>query len=431
MITVISLIVFITSYIIIISEKVDRTLVAGTGGVLLLLFGVFDTKKAFITYIDWNTIALLFAMMILVSIVSKTGVFEFIAIFLAQKVKGYGVSILFMISIVTALGSALLANVTTVLLLVPIMFKIIKVLNVSAFPYLIAIILSANIGGTATLIGDPPNLMIGQAVEHLTFNAFLVHLSPIAVIIFILIVVAIAATFRKRLQVSEENRLTLMSLNPKQYLKKDATLVPSLSVLGLTIFSFVLHPFLHIELTSLALGGAILLMLLTHTYHPTEEVLKEVDWATLFFFMGLFLLVGGLEEVGIIDEFARSMIYFTEGDLPRTAILILWITGLFSGVIDNIPFVAAMIPVILEFQDYGMTNLDPLWWSLALGACLGGNGTLLGASSNLVVVGLAIKEKVQIQFIDFMKIGIPVVLISLILSTLYIYFRYLLAFIPH
>ncbi|WP_456278148.1 ArsB/NhaD family transporter [Bacillus sp. AK128] len=429
MITVLACVIFICSYLIIMTEKIDRTLVAGMGGVLMLVVGIFDTQKAFLNYIDWNTIALLFAMMILVSVTSKTGIFEFVAIYIAKAVRGHAIPLLFMISLVTALGSAFLANVTTVLLLVPILFKIIRILKVPAIPYLIGIILSANIGGTATLIGDPPNMMIGQSVKHLTFNDFLLHLSPIALIIFITIMAGVIFLYRDKLYVSEANRLELLSLDPKQYINKDSALIPSLMVLFITICGFILNPLIHIELTSIALAGAVLILLLTRQTVKVEEVFKEVDWSTLFFFIGLFLLVGGIEEVGVIDEFARGIIYYTEGDLPKTAILILWITGLFSGIVDNIPFVAAMIPVILEFKDYGMTNLDPLWWSLALGACLGGNGTLLGASSNLVVVGLALKEKVQIQFLDFMKIGIPVVLVSLILCTVYIYLRYLLPFL--
>jgi Na+/H+ antiporter NhaD/arsenite permease-like protein len=428
-ITLLTCLIFIVSYIIIISEKIDRTLVAGMGGVLMLIVGVFDTEKAFLTYIDWNTIALLFAMMILVSVTSKTGIFEFVAIFLAKGVKGHAIPLLFMLSLVTALGSAFLANVTTVLLLVPILFKIVRILQVPAIPYLVGIILSANIGGTATLIGDPPNMMIGQSVKHLTFNDFLIHLSPVAIFIFLMVMFGIIFIYRNRLIVSETNRLKLMALDPKQFINKDSSLLPSIAVLLITICGFVLNPLLHIELTSIALAGAVLILLLTRHTIKAEEVLKEIDWSTLFFFIGLFLLVGGIEEVGIIDELSRKIIYYTEGDLPKTALLILWLTGLFSGIVDNIPFVAAMIPVILEFQDYGMTNLDPLWWSLALGACLGGNGTLLGASSNLVVVGLALKEKVHIQFIDFMKIGIPVVIVSLIVCTGYIYFRYLLPFL--
>ncbi|WP_246940758.1 ArsB/NhaD family transporter [Bacillus pinisoli] len=429
MITVLTCIIFIVSYLIIITDKIDRTLVAGMGGVLMLIVGVFDTEKAFISYIDWNTIALLFAMMILVSVTSKTGIFEFVAIYIAKVVKGHAIPLLFMISLVTALGSAFLANVTTVLLLVPILFKIVRILEVPALPYLVGIILSANIGGTATLIGDPPNMMIGQSVKHLTFNAFLLHLSPITILIFLTIMTGMIYLYRDRLYVSEANRLRLLALDPKQYINKDSSLLPSLLVLFVTISGFVLNPLLHIELTSIALAGAVLILLVTRETIKTEDIFKEVDWATLFFFIGLFLLVGGIEEVGIIDELARSIIYYTEGDLPKTAILILWLTGIFSGIVDNIPFVAAMIPVILEFKDYGMTNLDPLWWSLALGACLGGNGTLLGASSNLVVVGLALKEKVHIQFIDFLKIGIPVVFASLIMCTIYIYFRYLLPFL--
>lgn len=429
MVTTLALVIFVLSYIIIMSEKFDRVLIACTGGVLMLIVGIFTVETAFVEYIDWGTIALLFSMMVIVTITSKTGVFEFIAINLAKLVNGRGVPLLFVVSILTAVGSAFLANVTTVLLLVPIVLTLVKILQVPAVPYLIAIIISSNIGGAATLIGDPPNIMIGQAVEHLTFNAFLIHLSPIVTLIFFLTLAGLSLLYWKRLKVSRENQLKLQKINALEYVTFDSVLVKSLSVLVLTISGFIFHPFIHVELTSVAMAGALLLLLLTHQEHRTDEVFKQVDWGTLFFFIGLFLLVGGLEEVGVIDETARGIIYYTEGDLPKTAMLVLWLTGILSGVVDNIPFVAAMIPVILEFKEYGMTNLDPLWWSLALGACLGGNGTLLGASSNLVVAGLAAKAKEEVNFLEFIKVGFPVVIVSLIICSVYVYFRYLVPFL--
>jgi Na+/H+ antiporter NhaD/arsenite permease-like protein len=428
MLTILTVIIFLLTYIVIMTEKIDRALAAGIGGVAMLIVGIYDVNKAFVTYIDWNTIALLFAMMIIVIITSQTGVFEYVAILLAKAVGGRPIPLLIVISTLTAIGSAFLANVTMVLLLVPIILTIVRMLDIPAIPYLISIIIASNIGGTATLIGDPPNIMIGQAVEHLSFNAFLIHLSPIVLIIFAVVLLYLIIIYWPKLQLDHIDRKKLASVKASNYLKKTAALPKSIIVLALTIAGFILNPILHIDLTSISLAGALLLLLLTHDEYNPESVLKQVEWGTLFFFIGLFMLIGGLEEVGIIDELARGVVLYTEGDLPKTSMLILWMTGVLSGFVDNIPFVAAMIPVILEFKDYGMTNLDPLWWSLALGACLGGNGTLLGASSNLVVAGLAAKEKEHIRFSEFLKVGFPIVLISLIISSIYVYLRYLLNF---
>lgn len=426
--TIIALIIFFLCYILIISEKIDRTLIAIAGGLCMVLFGVYELSEAFHEFIDWKTITLLFSMMILVSITSKTGVFEFVAINVAQRVKGRPIPLLIMIAILTAVGSAFLDNVTTVLLFVPILLTLTDILKINPTPYLIVMILTSNIGGTATLIGDPPNIMIGQAVDNLDFNDFLVNLSPVVLIIFTIVLAGLVFFYRKKLFISEKNRQKLMSLDPWSYLKKDPVLLKSLTILGMTIIGFILHPILHIDLTSVAMAGALLLLLLTHKEYPPEKVFEGIEWVTLFFFVGLFMLVGGLESSGVIDEIARGMIYYTEGDLPKTALLLLWMTGLLSGFVDNIPFVAAMIPVILEFQSYGMTNIDPLWWSLALGACLGGNGTLIGSSANVVVAGLASGAKHPIGFIEFLKIGMVVVVVSLIISTVYIYYRYLIQF---
>ncbi|MFA9557186.1 ArsB/NhaD family transporter [Evansella sp. AB-rgal1] len=423
-----ALVIFIISYVFIISEKINRALIACVGGVFMLFTGVLDLNSAFLDHIDWHTIVLLLSMMILVSITSQSGFFEYIAVYMAKFIKGKPIALLIMISTLTAVGSAFLNNVTTVLLIVPIVLTLTKMLQISAIPYLLSAILASNIGGTATLIGDPPNLMIGQAVSHLTFNDFLIHLGPIVVIIYIVTMIGICLLYRNQLHVTLENRQKLMKVDPKGYLQHGSLLFKSVSVLVLTTVGFIIQPLLNVELTSVAMAGALLLMLLTQDEKKTEEVFQTVEWVTLFFFVGLFMLVGGLKEVGIIDEIAKSIIYYTEGDLPKTAMLILWASGILSGFVDNIPFVAAMIPVILEFQDYGMTNLDPLWWALALGACLGGNGTLIGASSNVIVAGLAMKAKQPFTYMDFLKIGAPTAIVSFVLASIYIYFRYLIYF---
>ncbi|SHN09388.1 ArsB/NhaD family transporter [Gracilibacillus kekensis] len=426
---IIAIAVFIISYIFIMSEKINRALVALAGGVLLLLTGVYGWEDAITSYIDWNTVALLFAMMVLVAITKKTGIFSFIAISLAKLVRGKPIPLLIGIGFLTALGSALLDNVTTVLLFVPVILTLTNLLKLPSLPYLITIIMMANIGGTATLIGDPPNIMIGQAVSHLTFLSFLQHTAPIAIILFVLVTFILSIVFKKQLnKIDESNIKELMKMNEFSYIIKSPLLYQSISILLLTIIGFLLHPVFHIDLTIIALSGAILLLIISEKEVEAEKVFEQVEWVTLFFFIGLFMLVGGLEEVGVIDELARSIMWITEGDMTYTALLLLWVSGIFSGIIDNIPFVAAMIPVIKEFESYGMANLDPLWWSLALGACLGGNGTLIGASANVVVAGLADAQNKSIAFLKFMLYGVPIVLLSLVIATIYIYFRYLLPF---
>ncbi|MFD2759531.1 ArsB/NhaD family transporter [Lentibacillus juripiscarius] len=425
---ILAAVIFAVSYVFIMTEKVNRAIVALAGGMLLLLTGIYRVNDVFLHYIDWNTIALLFSMMVLISITERTGLFSFIAIRFAQQVRGAPVPLMAGVCVLTALGSALLDNVTTVLILVPIVLKITKQLQLPAFPYLLAVIFSSNLGGTATLIGDPPNIMIGQAVDHLTFLSFIIHLAPIAVIMFIIMLAILLPLFRKRLFTSVSNREKLMEMDASAYLVHSPMLYKSITVLAMTLTGFILHAFLHIDLTVVALTGAILLLLLTEREVSTEKVFSQVEWVTLFFFIGLFALVGGLQEVGIIDELARGIVLWTEGDYVTAAILILWISGLFSGIVDNIPFVAAMIPVIEEFESYGMVYLDPIWWSLALGACMGGNATLIGASANVVVAGLAEGEGEKLSFLRFMLYGVPFVLLSLIIATIYLYIRYLIPY---
>src|SRR5699024_1921377 len=285
-----------------------------------------------------------------------------------------------------------------------------------------------NIGGTATLIGDPPNIMIGQAVDDLTFLSFVNHLAPVAVIMFLLMLIVAVPLFRRSLKFENDHTEALMKEDASAYLIRSPMLYQAIAVLSMTLTGFLLHSFLHIDLTVIALSGAVLLLLLTEKELTAEHVFSRVEWVTLFFFIGLFALVGGLESAGIIDELARAIILWTDGDFAATAILILWVSGLFSGVVDNIPFVAAMIPVVEESKGYGMVYLDPIWWSLALGACLGGNATLIGASANVVVAGLAEGEGQKLPFIRFMLYGIPFVILSLVASTIYIYIRYLIPY---
>lgn len=426
--TVLAILIFTASYILIMTEKLNRALVAVAGGVLLLMTKVYAWEDAF-GFIDWETVALLFSMMVLVSITKKTGIFSFMAVRLVQIVQGRPVPLLIVTGIFTAVGSAFLDNVTTVLLFVPVLLSLIDELKLPAFPYLITTIFSSNIGGTATLIGDPPNIMIGQAVEHFSFVSFMYHLGPIVIVIFVVMMAGMILLYRKRLVYDEALARRLMERNAKADLKVTPLLFQSVGVLLLTITGFMMHPFIHMDITTIAVSGALLLLFLSEKELDVEHVFQEVEWVTLFFFMGLFMLVGGLETVGVIDELARGMVWLSGGDLPVTAMVMLWSAGILSGVVDNIPFVAAMIPVVQELQGYGMMNVDPVWWALALGACLGGNGTLVGASANVVVAGLAASHNKPIPFLKFSLYGIPVLLVSLLICSVYIWFRYLLPFL--
>ncbi|WP_018924163.1 ArsB/NhaD family transporter [Salsuginibacillus kocurii] len=423
-----TLAIFIISYAFLIFEKGNRALVAVAGGTAMVFVGVLDLNAAFFQYVDWHTLTLLLAMMILVLVTSQSGLFEYMAIKAAQFVGGRALPLFFLLAAMTAVGSAFLNNVTTVLLLAPMAMKVTGMLNVPSLPYLLAIILASNIGGTATLIGDPPNLMIGQAVPELTFNDFLVHLGPPVLVIFICVMLGLACYYRRSLQGDPYLRNRLMNMEAKAYIKNSRLMVKSVSVLTATLIGFTLQPFLGVELTAIAMAGALLILFISYQEVDTEALYKDVEWVTIFFFVGLFILVGGLEEQGVIDELAQSLIYATKGDVPTTSLLILWMSGVLSGFVDNVPFVAAMIPIIEEFEQFGVVDLDPLWWSLALGACLGGNATLIGSTANVVVAGLAAKAGTPFSYMDFLKIGVPVVFLSFIIATVYVLFRYLLMY---
>lgn len=416
--------IFLVIYALIISEKIHRTIVAMLGGVLMVAFGIVSQETA-LHHIDFNTLGLLVGMMIIVSITAETGLFKYIAIWAAKKVKGEPVRILIVLGIITAFGSAFLDNVTTVLLMVPVTFSITRQLKVNPMPFLFTEIIASNVGGTATLIGDPPNIMIGSAVKELTFMAFISNLTPIVIIIMLAYIPLFVLMFRKKIQTTPELKASLLKLDNSELITDHRLLRKCLIILGLTILGFFLHQSLHLESATVALAGAFLLLLMTGE-HTMEKALTRVEWTTIFFFVGLFVLVSGLVETGVIAQLAASAIKWTGGDPLATSMLILWLSAIASAFLDNIPFVATMIPMIQEMGQMGVQNLEPLWWSLALGACLGGNGTLIGASANLIVAGLAGKEGHPIRFTAYLKLGFPLMLLSIVLSSIYIYLRYLM-----
>ncbi|MDD4600192.1 putative transporter [bioreactor metagenome] len=416
-----SIVIFLLAYAMIIWEKVNRMVVAMAGGLLMILVGFLNQETAIKDDIDFNTIGLLVGMMILVTITRRTGVFEAMAIWSAKVTKGKPLALLGLLGIITAIGSALLDNVTTVLLIVPVTLTLTDKLDVNPMPFLITEILSSNIGGTATLIGDPPNIMIGSAVG-LDFTAFIVNLAPVAIVVMAVTLILLLLWYRNDLDVAEENRLKVLKLEPREAIKDWSLLKKSLAVLALTIVGFMLHGMLHLESATIALTGAILLMLISR--EEPEDVLLHVEWPTIFFFAGLFILVGGLKSTGVIGELASWSLAITSGQVEQTSYLILWLSAIASAFIDNIPFVATMIPMLQEMGQISGMDLEPVWWSLALGACLGGNGTLIGASANVIVAGIAEKNGYPISFRHFFKVAFPFMILSIIIAHVYVSWRY-------
>ena len=420
-----AIIIFVTAYALIISEKVHRTIVGICGAMLMILIGVLDQETA-IHHVDFNTLGLLMGMMIIVNITAETGLFNYLAIWAAKKVKAQPVALLVALSALTAVCSALLDNVTTVLLTVPITFGITAQLKVDVKPFLIAQILSSNVGGTATLIGDPPNIMIGSAVG-LNFADFVLNLTAPAIFIFFVTVFILLMLYKSKLNTTKELRDKVMRIDEKTQITNPQLLKKCLAVLAVTISLFVMHGSLGLESATCALTGAGLLLLITFTRNESmiAKVLSKIEWLAIFFFAGLFILVGALVETGVIKAMAAEAIKITNGSVPATAILILWMSAIASAFIDNIPFVATLIPLIKDMGEMGLSNLDPMWWSLALGACLGGNGTLIGASANVVVASMAAQRGKPITFVEFMKIAFPLMILSIIISTVYVWLRYL------
>lgn len=413
--------IFVITYLIIMSEKLNRTAVALVGAVVLLMFNIITQEEA-IHHIDFNTIGLLIGMMIIVNIMKRTGIFEYVAIVAAKRAKGDPLKILMLFSVITAISSALLDNVTTILLIVPVTLVITDALKISPVPILVPLILFANIGGTATLIGDPPNIMIGSATG-LGFNDFLFNLGPVVVVIMIVTLFIVKLMSKKGLHVSEEQKAEVMKFDESLAIKDPVLLKKSLAVLALTVVGFMLHQEFGYESATVAFLGASLLLLISGV-NP-EEILLEVEWGTIFFFGALFVLVGGLEMVGVIDMLAGKLLTMTKGNLFMTAMVILWGAAIASAFLDNIPFVATMIPLIKSIGVMSTMSITPLWWALALGACLGGNGTLVGASANVIVSGMLGKHGDKLGFVEYMKVGFPIMLISVAISSVYLMVFYL------
>ena len=411
--------IFLITYALIVSDRVHRTIAALLGGLTIILIGVLDQDQAFHA-IDWNVIFLLAGMMMIANVLKETGLFQWIAIQSVRLGKGNPYRIMVILVLVTAVTSALLDNVTIVILMAPVTLFITASLRISPVSFLIALILASNIGGTATLVGDPPNILIGSAAG-IDFVTFAANLAPISLLILIAFIGLAWFIFKKDLQVTNIDPLNIEALDTSELITNEPLLRKSLVVMAGVILGFLLHGALHLEPATIALVGATVLMLWARI--DPDHVLREIEWTTLFFFIGLFILVEALVEVGIIEAVAQAALRLTEGNLQMTSMLLIWFSAVASGVVDNIPYTATMIPVV---ENLGQAMpAGPLWWSLALGACLGGNATLVGAAANVVVANLAEKSGQPISFGLFLRYGAIVTFMSLVLASLYVWVRYL------
>jgi Na+/H+ antiporter NhaD/arsenite permease-like protein len=413
-------IIFVITYALIATDRIDKTVAALIGGSLVVVLGVVGQEEAF-GAIDLNVIFLLTGMMIMAGILRRTGFFQWLAIRSVKVARGEPFRLLLVLSAVCAGLSAFLDNVTTVVLIAPVTIYVASVLRVSPVPFLIAEILASNIGGTATLIGDPPNILIGSAAG-LGFDDFLIHMAPAAAIVFVIFLFMCRVFFRKGLSVHAEVVEAVLALDEREVLSDRPLLMRSLAVIGLTILGFLFARPLGLEAGAIALLGAAVLTLISGI--PAEKVLEDVEWSTLFFFVGLFMLVEAVVHVGIVDAVADALVTLTGGDPTVTTLGLIWLSGIASAIIDNIPYTATMIPVVQELGAIGIP-IEPLWWALALGACLGGNATIVGASANVVVANLAGRAGEPITFGSFLRYGVPVTVMSLIVATVYVYARYL------
>ncbi len=419
------------TYAVIISEKINRAVIALVGAGVMVLVGVLSQEEA-IKGIDWNTIGLLTGMMILVSVSRRSGMFQYVAVWSAKAAKAHPAGILLLLQITTAVLSAFLDNVTTVLLMVPVTLAITKQLDVPAYPYLFAEIFASNIGGTATLIGDPPNILIGSQVG-LDFNAFVIHLAPVIVVVLVVQTIMIHLVWGKDLKATPEREARIMAMREQDTIEDWLLLKQSIVVLTLVMIAFVLARPLHLEPATIAMFGAAVLMLLDNWSHHAEKASEnihrtfgDVEWITIFFFIGLFIVVHGVEVGGLLKLLADQLVAATGGNMAHAGYAILWASAVLSAIVDNIPFVATMIPLIKSMAPAygGPDNILPLWWCLSLGACLGGNGTLIGASANLTVAGLAERSGVPFRFLTYTYYAFPMMLVSIAICHVYVWWRY-------
>ena len=427
---VVSAVILVVAYIFIATEKIPKMTVALVGASLTLLLGLLGQSQKingtmdphyFINFVDFNVIFLLVSMMIIVSIATRSGMFNWVANEMLKKTKGHPKTILCCLALFTAIASAFLDNVTTVILIMPVTFAIAKELDINPVPFLITEILASNIGGTATLIGDPPNIIIGSAANF-SFMDFINELTIIVAIILLVVIAIMVFWFRKHLHATEENMAKVASMDNSKTITDKALMIRSLLVLFLVILGFVTHDITHIQTCVCAMAGASILLL----FEKPHEILHDVEWNTIFFFIGLFVIIGGFEAAGGIELMAKWLLDITHGSQAIASMVILWGSGILSGIIDNIPYTATMAPMIAEITSTnGMDFAYPLWWALSLGACLGGNMTIIGAAANVIVSETSAAAGHVIKFMEYLKYGVVVTLISLTLSSAYVWLRYL------
>ncbi len=427
---VISAAILLIAYIFIATEKIPKVTIALVGAAITILIGLVSQNKTvdgslnphyFINFIDFNVIFLLVSMMIIVNIATRSGMFNWIANELLRMTKGHPKMVLFVLGLFTAITSAFLDNVTTVILIMPVTFFIAEQLDINPVPYLITEIFASNIGGTATLIGDPPNIIIGSAAG-LSFMDFVNELTPIIAVIFLAVVGIMVLFFKKYLVTTQEKMEAVANLDNSSTITDFPLMIRSAIVLVLVILGFVLHDITHIETCVTAMLGASVLLL----FEKPTKIIKDVEWNTIFFFIGLFIIIGGMEASGAIALMAKWILNVTQGSQEATAMIILWASGFISGVIDNIPYTATMTPMLLEIEKVmGNDYTYPLWWCLSLGACLGGNMTIIGAAANVIVSETSAHHGHPIEFMKFLKYGFITMVVSLIFSSVYVYLRFL------
>jgi Na+/H+ antiporter NhaD/arsenite permease-like protein len=417
----IAVITFLAALALIATERVHRTKVALLGAAIVVLFvSGFDQEHA-IESVDFNTIGLLAGMMILVHVTQQTGVYDYIAIRAAQLSRGDPLLVVLSLASTTAVLSAFLDNLTTILLIVPITFLLADTLDIDPIPLIVIEVITSNIGGTATLIGDPPNIIIAGSTG-LSFNEFIVNLAPVAVVTFAVVTGLLYLYYRGRLRITPENRRYVMDLNARASISDEAELRRTGPILVLTIFAFFAHQTLGIEPATVALTGAAVVLLVTR--QSIEDSLSKIEWPTLFFFVALFVMVGALEEAGAIEEVTEAFESVTNGERTAELLGIVWVSGVGSGVVDNIPFTTAMLPVVNDLQtDAGD---DAYWWALSLGACFGGNATIIAAAANVAAAGLTERAGRPIGFMSFLRVGVPVTMLSLLMASAYVTIRYIL-----
>lgn len=416
---IVAVAVFLIVILLIISERVHRTAAAMAGAVVLILTGVMSADKA-LSYIDFNTIGVLVGMMIFVAIVRRSGMFEYIAVRAAKAVHGDPWKIMVAFTLITAVLSAILDNVTTVLLVGPMSIAIARMLKIDPVPFLMGQILASNVGGTATLIGDPPNIMIGSAA-HLSFMDFLENTGFAVLFILVVLILLMKIVYEKKIELGTVDTGAIEKLDPSKSITNRALMKKGIIVLICVIVGFMFHDKLGIESSVIALTAAAVMLIIGR--EDVNEAIQDVEWTTILFFMSLFVVVGGLTETGIIKELASKIINATDGHPMVTMLVLLWASALLSSILDNIPFVATLIPLILAMQADGM-DVTSFWWAISLGACLGGNGTMIGASANVVLSDISTKHGYPITFKSYLKVGMPFMLLSIVISTVFLVVKF-------